>query len=188
MAQQTTHQRNNDCICNRGIVLSVRSMWIATSSNNGTTRNDIFYVAYAGATCEAVWSEPSVSRVGGWCEMAASLWGCELGSKGISAVGRCFQAVQWRPWLRTLLCDSNLWSIISSCMNIQQIWSPIQNQSIITWSNGNAINSSYSSKQNSHTSGENYRKKHPTTLIVTWETVLWCVHAHSQCVSSPSYH
>jgi hypothetical protein len=32
--------------------------------------------------------EMAVRRVGDWCEMAASLGGCELGSRGTSTVGR----------------------------------------------------------------------------------------------------
>jgi hypothetical protein len=47
--------------------------------------------------------EMAVRRVGGWCEMAASLRGRESRSRGSSTVGRCYQAEQWRPWLRTLV-------------------------------------------------------------------------------------
>jgi hypothetical protein len=39
-------------------------------------------------------NETAVRRVGGWCEMAASLRGCERGSTGTSTVGRRYQAVQ----------------------------------------------------------------------------------------------
>jgi hypothetical protein len=38
--------------------------------------------------------ETAVRRVGGWCEMAASLHGCEPGSRRLSSVGRCYQAAQ----------------------------------------------------------------------------------------------
>jgi hypothetical protein len=38
--------------------------------------------------------EPAVGRVGGWCEMAVSLRGCGPGSREMSTVGRCYQAVQ----------------------------------------------------------------------------------------------
>jgi hypothetical protein len=38
--------------------------------------------------------ETRVRRVGGWCEMAASLRGLEPGSRGTSTVGRCHQAAQ----------------------------------------------------------------------------------------------
>jgi hypothetical protein len=46
----------------------------------------------------------AVRRVRGWCEMAASLWRCEPRSRGTSTGGRCYQAAQWRLWLRTLEC------------------------------------------------------------------------------------
>jgi hypothetical protein len=45
--------------------------------------------------------EAAVRRVGGSCEMAASLWGREPRSRGMSAVGRHYPVEQWRPWLRT---------------------------------------------------------------------------------------
>jgi hypothetical protein len=38
--------------------------------------------------------ETAVSRVGGWCDMAASLRGHEPGNTGTSIVGRCLQAEQ----------------------------------------------------------------------------------------------
>jgi hypothetical protein len=38
--------------------------------------------------------ETVVRRVGGWCELAASLRGRDPGSRGISTVGRCYQAAQ----------------------------------------------------------------------------------------------
>jgi hypothetical protein len=38
--------------------------------------------------------ETAVRRVGGWCEMATSLQGCEPGSRGTSTAGRRYQAVQ----------------------------------------------------------------------------------------------
>jgi hypothetical protein len=47
--------------------------------------------------------ETAVVTVGGWCEMAASLREREPGSRGMSTVGRRYQAAQWRPWLRTLV-------------------------------------------------------------------------------------
>jgi hypothetical protein len=36
--------------------------------------------------------EKAVRRVGGWCEMAASLPGRDFGNRGRSAVGRHYQA------------------------------------------------------------------------------------------------
>jgi hypothetical protein len=36
----------------------------------------------------------AIRRVGGWCEMAASLRGREPGSRGIPTVGRRYQAAQ----------------------------------------------------------------------------------------------
>jgi hypothetical protein len=36
------------------------------------------------------------------CEVATSLRGHEPKSRGTSTTGRCYQAVQWRPCLRTL--------------------------------------------------------------------------------------
>jgi hypothetical protein len=47
--------------------------------------------------------EIAIRRVGGWCEMAASLQVCESGSSGMSTVGRCYPAEQWRLWLGTLV-------------------------------------------------------------------------------------
>jgi hypothetical protein len=38
--------------------------------------------------------ETAVRGVRGWCEMAVSLPGHELGSRGTFTVGRCYQAVQ----------------------------------------------------------------------------------------------
>jgi hypothetical protein len=38
--------------------------------------------------------ETAVRRVRGWCEMAASLRGCEPGSRGTSIVGSRYQAAQ----------------------------------------------------------------------------------------------
>jgi hypothetical protein len=40
--------------------------------------------------------ETAVRRVGGWCEMAASLQVREPRSRGLSTAGRCYQAEQWR--------------------------------------------------------------------------------------------
>jgi hypothetical protein len=48
--------------------------------------------------------EMAITRVGCWCEMAASLRGREPRRRGTSTVGRCYQAAQWRTWLRTLVC------------------------------------------------------------------------------------
>jgi hypothetical protein len=48
-------------------------------------------------------TETAVRRVGGWCEMAASLRVREPGSRVTFTVGRCHHAAQWRPWLRTLV-------------------------------------------------------------------------------------
>jgi hypothetical protein len=45
----------------------------------------------------------AVRRVGIWCEMAASLWGCEPRTTWTSSVGRHCQVTQWRPWLTTLV-------------------------------------------------------------------------------------
>jgi hypothetical protein len=39
-------------------------------------------------------SETAVRRVGGWCEMAASLRGREPGSREMSTVGRRYQETQ----------------------------------------------------------------------------------------------
>jgi hypothetical protein len=47
--------------------------------------------------------QTAVRRVWGWCEIAASLQGCEAGSRGTSTVRRYHQAEQWRPQLRTLV-------------------------------------------------------------------------------------
>jgi hypothetical protein len=48
--------------------------------------------------------EMAARRGGGWCDMATSLRGHEPRSRGMSTVGRRYQAAQWRPWLRTLVC------------------------------------------------------------------------------------
>jgi hypothetical protein len=55
-------------------------------------------------TCQYESLEMAVRMVGGWCEMTASLWGCDPRSIGTSAVGKRYQAAQRRPWLRTLVC------------------------------------------------------------------------------------
>jgi hypothetical protein len=56
--------------------------------------------------------ETAVRRVGGWCEMAASLRGREPGGRGTSTVGRRYQAAHWRPWLRTL---ASVWQWSVKC-------------------------------------------------------------------------
>jgi hypothetical protein len=38
--------------------------------------------------------EMAVRRVGGWCDMAASLRGHESRSRGTSTVGRCYEGLQ----------------------------------------------------------------------------------------------
>jgi hypothetical protein len=58
--------------------------------------------------------ETVIRRVGGRCEMAASLLRRELGYKGTSTVGRRYQATQWRTWPRTLKCSHDL--CIVACM------------------------------------------------------------------------
>jgi hypothetical protein len=45
-----------------------------------------------------------VRRVGGWCEMATSLWGHGPQIKGMSVAGRRYTVGQWRPLLGTLVC------------------------------------------------------------------------------------
>jgi hypothetical protein len=48
--------------------------------------------------------ETAVTRIRSWYEMAASLRGRELGSRGTSSVGNRYQAAERRPWLRILVC------------------------------------------------------------------------------------
>jgi hypothetical protein len=79
---------NNDCTCNRGAVFSVRSVPRLYAGDQLPLRQSL---------------ETAVRRVGGWCEMAASLRGREPRSGGSSTVGRRYQAAQWRPWLRTVV-------------------------------------------------------------------------------------
>jgi hypothetical protein len=56
-----------------------------------------------------------VRRAGGWCEMAASLLGREAGSRGTASAGSRYQATQWRPWLRTLVC---VWLWFVKCSHV----------------------------------------------------------------------
>jgi hypothetical protein len=44
--------------------------------------------------------------------MAASLRGRESGNRGTPTVGRCYQSVQWRLWLKTLVC---VWQWFVKC-------------------------------------------------------------------------
>jgi hypothetical protein len=56
--------------------------------------------------------EMAVTRVGGWCEMDASLRGGKHGNRGPSIVGRCYQAAHWRSWLRKIVF---LWQWSVNC-------------------------------------------------------------------------
>jgi hypothetical protein len=58
----------------------------------------------------------AVRRVGGWCEMAASLRGRGPWRNGTFTVRSRYQAAQWRQWLRALVCDSDLWSVVTRCV------------------------------------------------------------------------
>jgi hypothetical protein len=93
--------------------------------------------------------EIEVRRAEGWCEIVASLRGCEPRSRRTSTVGRRYQPTQWRSWLRTLsLFDSDLWSVITSCVQVSNISDcpskPHLQSRFITWKYVRMIGSLFS--------------------------------------------
>jgi hypothetical protein len=102
--EETERQLSNGCVTRNmeqllEAVSSVRSVPMFSNEDQLSLRQSL---------------ETAVRRVGGWCEMAASLREIEPGSRRTSTVGRRYQAAQWRTWLRTLVC---VWEWSAKCSN-----------------------------------------------------------------------
>jgi hypothetical protein len=77
---------------------------LTTATDTHATIEELFEAMFSVRSVPSTYNEDQmplrksletvVRRVGRWCEIAASLQGCEPGSRELSTVGRCYQAEQ----------------------------------------------------------------------------------------------